>query len=112
VTYVAEEAQSRSLSLVGAELASWIAPTVGSRIRYRETITHGDAAEKVLDTAHYFNADLIVIGSQHQFFSDANVIGTTTQRVVRLSSVPVITVTQKAVALKETVALPEATVAV
>ena len=38
------------------------------------------------------DAELVVIGSQHRFFSDATVIGTTTERVTRFARVPVVTV--------------------
>jgi nucleotide-binding universal stress UspA family protein len=92
VTYVVESGENPLLSHEGKELASWIAPAVGERIKYREIIAHGDAAIRVLETAAEVDADLMVIGSQHKFFSDTTVIGTTTERVTRFARIPVITV--------------------
>lgn len=92
VTYVVEDGSQPSTALAGKELAEWIAPAVGDRVRYREVISHGDAAARVLETASEVDADLLVIGSQHKFFSDATVIGTTTERVTRFARIPVITV--------------------
>ena len=92
VTYVVEDGAEPSRALAGRELAAWIAPAVGDRVKYREIISHGDAAGRVLETAAEVGADLLVIGSQHKFFSDATVIGTTTERVTRFARIPVITV--------------------
>ena len=95
VTYVVETSDQRALSHIGPDLAAWIAPTVGNRMRYREVVAHGDAAARVLETVADVDADLVVIGSQHRFFSDATVIGTTTERVTRFARVPVVTVPLK-----------------
>jgi nucleotide-binding universal stress UspA family protein len=92
VTYVVENGAEPSTARAGRELATWIAPEVGDRVKYREIISHGDAAGRVLETAAEVDADLLVIGSQHKFFSDATVIGTTTERVTRFARIPVITV--------------------
>ena len=56
----------------------------------------GDPAQRTLEAATEWNADLIVVGAQHRFFSDATVIGTTTQRITRFARIPVLTVAMKA----------------
>ena len=85
---------------------------MGERVRYREIITHGEAAQSVLNTAAELDADVIVMGSQHRFFSDESVVGTTTERVTRFSRIPVLTVTKKAVAVTEPLIEQEPAIAV
>ena len=41
-------------------------------------------------------ASLMVIGAQHKWFSDATVIGTTTERITRFAKCPVLTVVRRA----------------
>lgn len=97
VVYVAEAIRTPQLPEVEAAFSLWVDPAVRGRARYRLSIVgDGDPAEKVLDTAREASADLIVLGAQHKFFSDATVIGTTTQRVTRFARCPVMTVVRKA----------------
>lgn len=103
--YVDDGTHSPFLNRAGAELAAWIAPAVRERIRYREVLTRGDAAARVLEVADDVDTDLIVIGSQHKLFSDATVFGTTTERITRFAKRPVLTVTLKPPA-RETVTKP------
>lgn len=42
-------------------------------------------ARAILESAEAIDADLIVLGSQHERFADASVIGATTERVVRFA---------------------------
>lgn len=72
---------------------------------YHEIVLRGGAAERILDYAEDLGADLLVIGAQRQLFRDATVIGTTTERLVRFASCPVLAVTREA---KETTRAPEA----
>lgn len=60
----------------------------------------GDPAERILKMADDMAADLIVLGAQHTRFSDATVIGTTTERITRFAKQPVLTVMRRAEALK------------
>ena len=97
VVYVAEGIQGPQLPEVEAAFSLWVAPAVRERTRYRLTVLKdGNPAELVLGAASEANADLIVIGAQHRFFSDATVIGTTTQRITRFARCPVMTVVRKA----------------
>ena len=67
---------------------------------YRQIVLRGGAAERILDYAEDIGADLLVIGAQRQWFRDETVIGTTTERLVRFASCPVLAVTRPAAARK------------
>lgn len=90
IVHVTDEAGHASD--IAGEFASWIDPAVRDRCRYSHIVGEGDAAEETIRMAHDAHADLIVIGSQHKRFSDATVIGTTTERVIRFAKRPVLTV--------------------
>jgi nucleotide-binding universal stress UspA family protein len=97
VVYVAEGVQPPQLPEVEAAFSLWVDPATRGRTRYRLSIVgDGDPAETVLTTAGDAGADLIVLGAQHKFFSDATVIGTTTQRITRFARCPVMTIVRKA----------------
>ena len=76
--------------------AVWLKSGIRRSCRYSQIVARGDTAEKVLEMAGQVGADLIVIGAQHKRFSDTTIIGTTTERVVRLSKQPVWTVASRA----------------
>ena len=76
----------------------WIEPELQDVASYRELVLHGGAAERVLDCAEDLAADLLVIGAQHKIFRDTTVIGTTTERLVRYASCPVMVVPRPLVA--------------
>lgn len=73
-------------------LRAWVPAPLRDRCRYRELIIGGHAAERILDYASEIAADLLVMGVQHRRFRDATVIGTTTERVTRHATIPVMTV--------------------
>ena len=52
----------------------------------------GDPVETILDYADSVDADLVVMGTAGRRGLDRFLLGSTTERVVRLSSVPVLTV--------------------
>ena len=68
---------------------------------YREIVLRGGAAERVLDYVDDIAGDLLVVGAQRQLFKDATVIGTTTERLIRFSPVPVMTVVLPVPSAKE-----------
>ncbi|HEX9162633.1 MAG TPA: universal stress protein [Thermoanaerobaculia bacterium] len=97
IIYVVEGIDGDRVSQVETAFSQWIEPQVRDRCRFnRLVVREGDPAERVLVTASEQQADLIVIGAQHKFFSDATVIGTTTQRITRFARCPVLTVVRKA----------------
>lgn len=52
----------------------------------------GDPVETILDYADSVDADLVVMGTAGRRGLDRYLLGSTTERVVRLSSVPVLTI--------------------
>ena len=56
----------------------------------------GDPVETILDYADSVDADLVVMGTAGRRGLDRYLLGSTTERVVRLSSVPVLTVRAQA----------------
>ena len=97
VMYVAEALDIEYAPQVESAFSQWIDPQVQSRCSYRQLFAHADdAAAKVLETAQELNVDLIVVGAQHRMFSEATVIGTTTERITRFAQCPVLTVIRKA----------------
>ncbi|HSP16549.1 MAG TPA: universal stress protein [Thermoanaerobaculia bacterium] len=79
-------------------LHNWIAPQIETKCSWRSLIIHGDPAERVLDCAEGIGADLLIIGAQHKLFRDATVLGTTTERLIRFSSCPVLVVPRQVAA--------------
>lgn len=97
VVYVAEGVTPPQLPDVEAAFSLWVDPALKGRVSYRLSIVgEGEPAGRVLETAADVDADLIVVGAQHKFFSDATVIGTTTQRITRFARCPVLTVVRAA----------------
>jgi len=92
VVHVVEAARQGEHEGELEELRTWIAPEFRHRCCYKELVVHGHAAEQVIDLASKIEADMIVIGAQHRRFVDSTVIGTTTDRIVRHSPHPVLTV--------------------
>jgi len=97
IMYVAEGIDQPMLPQLEAAFSQWIDPHVRDRCRYNQIVIHsGDPAEHVLKMSEKLTADLIVVGAQHKWFSDATVIGTTTERITRFAKCPVLTVVRKA----------------
>lgn len=88
-----------AISDYALEYAQSIAEVFGAELDIMH-VPDGDAADGVLKAADASEVDLIVIGAQHTRFSDATVIGTTTERITRFAKQPVLTVMRRAEALK------------
>jgi len=95
VVHVAEPDDTHGQS-VEARFSGWIDPLVRNRTRYQQVLVSGDPAAQILDVAERIGVDLIVIGAQHRRFSDATVIGTTTERITRFARQPVLTIVRRA----------------
>jgi nucleotide-binding universal stress UspA family protein len=76
-------------------LCAWVSDDIRSRCSLKEMVRRGDAAEQIIDAASAGGCDMIVIGAQHKPFHDTTVLGTTTVRVTRHASCPVLTVIRK-----------------
>ncbi len=90
------EGDAARLGNAEVQFSAWVDPLIQTRTRYQQLTVHGDAAARVLEVANQTAADLIVIGAQHKRFSDATVIGTTTERITRFAKRLVLTVIRPA----------------
>lgn len=79
------------------KVRQWVAPELQEVCSFRELVVRGGAAERVLDCADDVGSDLLVIGAQHTLFRDSTVIGTTTERLIRFASCPVLVVPRQTV---------------
>ncbi|MBB6645579.1 universal stress protein [Halobellus ruber] len=61
-----------------------------------DTVLTGDPVETILDYADSVDADLVVMGTHGRRGLDRYLLGSTTERVVRLSSTPVLTIRSEA----------------
>ena len=95
VMHVAENEGATDLKVVEERFSQWVTPEMRTCSNYREIVVHGDAAARVLEVAEEIAADLIVIGAQHKLFSDATLIGTTTERITRFARCAVLTLVRR-----------------
>ena len=92
IVHVIEPDQVDATGTDEARVRSWIAPELQDVCSYRQLVVRGGPAERVLDCADDVGADLLVAGAQHRLFRDATVIGSTTERLIRFASCPVLIV--------------------
>lgn len=92
VVHVLEPDEVMNVKEEEARVRSWIAPELQDVCSYRELVVRGGAAERVLDCAEDLGVDMLVVGAQHKLFRDATVVGTTSERVIRFASCPVLVV--------------------
>jgi nucleotide-binding universal stress UspA family protein len=97
-----------SVESIEATFRGWVDPLVRRKTRYQQVmLADGEAATRVLEVADQLPTDLIVIGAQHKRFSDATVIGTTTERITRFARHPVLTVIRRMAAVQTSEAVGE-----
>jgi len=77
-----QEVLTRLCSSIGTDLRASCALT--------ETVRVGDAAEQIVRFAAESQSNLIVLAAEHKPFLEWSTIGTTTIRVMRHSTVPVL----------------------
>lgn len=92
VVHVLETDEVKSVPADEERVRRWVAPELQDVLSYRELVVRGGAAERVLDCAEDVGADLLVVGAQHKLFRDSTVIGTTSERLIRFASCPVLVV--------------------
>lgn len=95
VVHVVESGGQTSEGALREQVCGWIAPSVADRCVYREVLVRGSAAERIVDAVEDFGADLLVLGAQQSRFRGESVIGTTTERLVRLARFPILTVVRQ-----------------
>ena len=101
VVHVAEADEVVNVREEEARVRSWMPPALQEVCAFRELVVRGGPAERVLDCAEDAGADFLVVGAQHKLFRDATVIGTTSERVIRFASCPVLVVPRAAAARHE-----------
>ena len=92
IVHVLESDEVMNVEADEERIRRWIPLDLQDLCSYRELIVRGGPAERVLDCADDLSADLLVIGAQHKLFRDATVIGTTSERLIRFASCPVLVV--------------------
>jgi nucleotide-binding universal stress UspA family protein len=104
IVHVLEADEVRNVKEEEERVRSWITPELQEVCAYRQLVVRGGPAERVLDCADDVGADFLVIGAQHKLFRDATVLGTTSERMIRFSSCPVLVVPRQAIHRDATVA--------
>jgi len=79
-------------SQLDKQFRTWVGSDIGKIGSVRELMLRGGAAERVLDCVEDVDADLLVMGTQQKRFSNETVIGSTSERLLRFSNVPILTV--------------------
>lgn len=97
IVHVLEKDEVMNTKADEEKVRRWVAADLQQACSFRELVVRGGAAERVLDCADDLGSDLLVIGAQHKAFRDATVIGTTTERLIRFASCPVLVVPRQAV---------------
>ena len=77
------------------QLCDWIPATARAHCAVKEVVKHGSAVEQIVAEAEKSHADLLVIGAQPRSFLGADVLGSTTELVIRSASCPVLSVVEK-----------------
>lgn len=86
----AHERPDEDLAPVRERLCHWIPRGAKSTCDVVEVIRKGNAAEEILRQAEEEGVDLIVMGAEHKPFLEITTLGTTSERVIRHSSKPVL----------------------
>jgi nucleotide-binding universal stress UspA family protein len=77
---------------VDRELREWLAPAERAGLQTDIIVEHGGPAGRILDHAVSLGADLIVMGTHGRSGFERLVLGSVTEKVLRKSKVPVLTV--------------------
>jgi nucleotide-binding universal stress UspA family protein len=75
----------------GERIIEKAADRIAPHVDIVEAVETGDPVDTILNYADVVDADLIVMGTQGRRGVDRYLLGSTTERVVRLSDIPVLT---------------------
>jgi len=89
---VKTEADLGAIEEQGQALVDGVAGSVEPGIPVETTVLQGNPHERIVDYADEMGADLIVMGTYGRTGVDRYLLGSVTERVVRTSDVPVLTV--------------------
>lgn len=97
IVHVVETGQAAGTVADEERVRRWVAPQLQDVCFIRELVVRGRPAERVLDCADDLACDLLVVGAQQKLFRDSTILSTTTERLIRFASTPVLVVTHDAV---------------
>jgi len=89
---VNKEHELGELEKGGQQIVSDVVESVGGDIPTETVVVSGNPYERILDYAEESDADLIVMGTHGRTGVDRYLLGSVTEKVVRTSDVPVLTV--------------------
>lgn len=73
------------------KLCAWVGSDPPPKCNLQPMVSHGNAAEQIIQAASSWSADLVIIGARHKRFADTTILGSTTVRVTRHAPCPVLT---------------------
>ena len=74
------------------QLCKWVPEQTQEKCHYDTAVRKGNAAEQIIQLAADEHADMVVIAAVHRPFLETTIIGTTSERVMRHASCPVLVV--------------------
>jgi nucleotide-binding universal stress UspA family protein len=78
---------------LGRRLREWLGATISPECEVSEIIIHGhSAAEQIVEYASAVSSDLIIVGAHRRRHGERAMVGTTTERIMRISPLPVMSV--------------------
>jgi len=80
-----------ALEREGERIVSEALDRIGAGVDTVDAVLTGDPVETILDYADSVDAGVVIMGTQGRRGLDRYLLGSTTERVVRLSSIPVLT---------------------
>lgn len=95
------EADGIDSDAVHNRFRSYVPEEMRAQLKIRELVLRGGAAERVLECVEDQKAELLVMGTQRKTLRSETIIGTTSERLLRFSSVPVLSITHRQVAREE-----------
>jgi len=95
VAHIDEAPHGKSAQDSLRQLCDWIPATVRAHCAVKEVVKQGGAAEQILAEAEKSQADLLVIGAQPRSLLGADLLGSTTELVIRNAPCPVLSVMGK-----------------
>jgi nucleotide-binding universal stress UspA family protein len=91
-----ERDQATLLEEQGQQVVGQVAQSVGDDVPVETVVLQGNPYEQILDYSDENDADLIVMGTHGRTGVDRYLLGSVTEKVVRTSDVPVLTVRMNA----------------
>ena len=95
VTHIVES-DDYNESSAKEQLCQWVPARTQGKCEFETVVRQGNAAEQIVQLAASEHADMVVIAAVHKPFLETTIIGTTSERVMRHASCPVMIVPAQA----------------